>query len=81
MTRLTNVHEALANAATESELASEKMEKKTFYARASSFEACAVICERHGTTVSEFLRSCMDGLVHDYEVEAAADAHEEHAGD
>jgi hypothetical protein len=63
---LTNVHEALAAAATEAkEQAADAIigSKVTPHVKAK-LEA---ICERHGTTVSAYLRQCAVALVADYD--------------
>ena len=65
--RLTNLHEALANAASDD---AERSKKVQIRARRTLYDACSVVCARHGTTVSAFLNACMEGLVRDYTEEA-----------
>lgn len=61
---LTSVHEALHKAA----LASKPLPGKpvSFRLEDELKNVAMEICERHGTTLSEFLRQCAIGLVHDY---------------
>ena len=62
---LTNVHEALATAATE---AAEQTADVVIGSKvtASVKAKLETICERHGTTVSAYLRQCAVALVNDY---------------
>ena len=69
---LTNVHEALALAASAvTEPCNKKLQTRV---PRSLYDACAMICAAHGTDVSSFVRECMEALVRDYANEAVADA-------
>lgn len=63
---LTNVHQALqaASLATKEENAPSKNFSTRLPIEAK--EVAQEICERHGTTLGEFLRQCVLGLVRDY---------------
>lgn len=63
--KLTNVHEALADAVQEDQ-GGQPMVHKTFRIQESIYDEAAEICQRHGTTMSSFLRHCCIGLVRDY---------------
>lgn len=62
---LTNVHEALA-AAAQSHEDNEQMIHVSLRIPEKVKEELTKLCERHGTTVSAFLRKCCEALVSDY---------------
>lgn len=64
--QLTNVHEALQEAATDVSKP-KPMITGTFRIEQDSKALAEQICERHGTTLSAFLRKCCHGLVRDYQ--------------
>lgn len=67
--RLTNIHECLADAASEPHVKSleeKPLKAFSFRIREESFAAASEICDRHGTTISEFLRQCCEAIVRDY---------------
>lgn len=65
--KLTNVHEALAKAATEPSTPTKQLEQYSFRLHEEVGTKCREICARHNTTISEFLRQCCQGLVDDYQ--------------
>lgn len=62
---LTTVHDAI-NAAATSASSSERMVPVSVRIPEETKAACQEICERNGTTLSEFLRQCCAGLERDY---------------
>lgn len=65
MSELTSVHEAL-NRAQLSEKDKVALVNGTFKIHPIKKEMAEQICEKHGTTLSAFLRECVEGLVKDY---------------
>jgi hypothetical protein len=63
--KLTSVHDALQNAVLESGTKTE-MINCTFKVPPHVKDLAEKICDRHGTTMSVFLRECVKGLVRDY---------------
>lgn len=61
---LTSVHEALNNAVFAD--APKKIKMLSFRLEDELADEIFDICERHGTTLSEFLRQCCMGLANDY---------------
>lgn len=70
MIELTNVHDAL-NKAVESERDRVTFVNANFKIHPIKKEVAEQICNKHGTTLSAFLRECVDGLVKDYVGEEA----------
>lgn len=62
--KVTNVHEAMAKAA--SQPTPEVLENYSFRIKKSLAKQTNELCKRHGTTMSEFIRQCCEGLVDDY---------------
>lgn len=62
---LTTVHDAMANAAAEIE-GPVGMEPATYRITDEIKDTAAKICAQHGTTLSQFIRKCCEGLVKDY---------------
>lgn len=65
--KLTNVHEALNRAATAPSSPQIPMEQYSFRMKEDMANKVKDICDRHGTTMSEFLRHCCEGLISDYQ--------------
>lgn len=63
---LTTVHEALAEAASETG-SEEAMATFTFRAHSEKISRAKDICMANGTTLSEYLRKCMEVLARDYQ--------------
>jgi hypothetical protein len=63
---LTSVHEALNNATWASMSRPGEGEPISFRLSPDLKRAASGICQKHNTTVSEFLRQCVIGLVSDY---------------
>ncbi len=63
---LVTVHEALAQASTEAPV-DKPMETYTIRCHKESVHRAKEICEAHGTTLSEYLRKCMELLPRDYQ--------------
>lgn len=63
--QLTNVHEAMQNAVTKDR---DKviLINANFKVHPIKKEIAEQICEKHGTSLSAFLRECVEGLVKDY---------------
>lgn len=70
MIELTNVHDAL-NKAVESERDRVAFVNANFKIHPIKKEVAEQLCNKHGTTLSAFLRECVDGLVKDYVGEEA----------
>lgn len=70
MIELTNVHDAL-NKAVDSERDRVAFVNANFKLHPIKKEVAEQICNKHGTTLSAFLRECVDGLVKDYVGEEA----------
>lgn len=76
-TKLTNVHDALSRA-------QEKAKNKVALVNANfkinplNKEIAEQICVKNGTTMSEFLRECVDGLIEDYMGQKTFSELEEH---
>ena len=69
---LHTVHDAITRAI----LASQdkaKLETATFKVHPKKKELAELICEKQGTTLSEFLRECVNGLCEDYVGQKTAD--------
>lgn len=64
-TGLTNVHEALHRAIYESTHESQ-LKNCTFKVLPSRKQLAEQICARHGTTLSTYLRQCVNSLIVDY---------------
>lgn len=65
--KLTDVHQALSTAATESLAESQPLYPFSFRISKETAEKVQELCARHGTTLSEFVRQCCEGLVKDYQ--------------
>jgi len=63
---LINVHECLQEAILVSKSEKTAMVPLTIKISEEVKDSVTEICDRHGTTVSEFLRKCCEGLVSDY---------------
>lgn len=63
---LTNVHEALQEAVIESKRPPKLDKTFTFRSDAQTTEEAEKICAANGTTLSMYLRKCIDALVKDY---------------
>ncbi len=63
--KVTSVHDAMQNAQLESSQRND-MVNCTFKVPPHIKGLAEQICERHGTTISVFLRECCRGLVKDY---------------
>lgn len=71
---LSNVHECLALAAADdAESAPDEIKRVAVRVRVTLADAASIVCQRHGTTISSFLRQCMAALVRDYEIDAVPD--------
>lgn len=64
MDKLTDIHEALHDAVTETK--KKNLVPRTFKVREEIWNAASEICKTNGTTASAYLRKCMDSLVADY---------------
>lgn len=64
-TGLTSVHDALINAVQASEK-KPPLKPYTFKCDEEQIAHAEQICERHATSLSEFLRQCVKGLTSDY---------------
>lgn len=65
--KLTTVHEALSLAATEPQgPEQEAMATGSYRINKDRKAEAEAICQRHGTTLSAYLRSCAEVLVSDY---------------
>jgi hypothetical protein len=65
--KITNVHEALATASSEPTTPSYPMDNYSFRMKSEIADKVTEICARHGTSMSEFVRQCCEGLIKDYE--------------
>lgn len=68
---LTNVHDALEQAVLNvnrerSEADDKNLDVTTIRVHPTVKEAAAQICAKHGVTISQFVRACLEGLVYDY---------------
>lgn len=63
---LTTVHQALSEAALIEHSGASEFAPTTIRIEPDLKGATMAICERHGTNLSEFLRSCCRGLLRDY---------------
>lgn len=72
MNKLTNVHDAMIRAVDASKPKEEAMTPYPFKAHRSRLNQGKAICERNGTTLPEFFRQCLDGLIHDYDPTTAS---------
>lgn len=67
--QLTSVHEALQEATLEpraTKAEERAMGTFTFRVHKVSREAAQDICKRHGTTLADYLRKCIEALPRDY---------------
>lgn len=60
------VHDAIQSAQDEQFQPAQPMEPCTFKVRPETREMAEQICERHGVSMSAFVRNCVEGLVRDY---------------
>ncbi len=63
---LTTVHDAVIQAATEVSIPAGPMGTHTFRIHDSVKTIAGQICAAQGTTLSDFLRKCCEGLLKDY---------------
>lgn len=63
---LSTVHDAMIKAQDASKKESEKMSAYPFKHYPSKIERARAICERHATSLPEFLRQCINSLIEDY---------------
>lgn len=63
---LTSVHQALQAAAQEDRKNQAPLVPVSLKAHSDTKEVCEKICKSNGTTLSSFLRKCMEGLAQDY---------------
>lgn len=68
---LTSVHDAMIRAADATR--QPPLVSYPFKLNQAHKDLCEKICARHGTTLPEFLRQCMAGLVRDYSYRDADD--------
>lgn len=65
--KLTTVHHALAEAATEAHASAEgPMGTYTFRCHEQARKEAEELCVAHGTTLAEYLRKCIELLPRDY---------------
>lgn len=69
--KLTNIHEALQRAQISEKVA---LVNGTYKIHPTKKEIAEQICAKHGTTLSAFVRECVEGLVSDYCGEKTAQA-------
>jgi hypothetical protein len=64
---LTTVHSALAEAASEPRQEEAAMGTYTFRVHKDRREKAEMLCKQHGTTLSAYLRKCIETLPRDYQ--------------
>lgn len=67
--QITDIHQALQAASIETQKPDgpEPMRTGTYRIEAATKLQAEAICQRHGTSLSAFLRACCHGLVRDYQ--------------